>query len=53
MLPNFYSIIPVDVVRVKTHVNRLFDPACVLMRITINKLSFVPKRFVSSVVNAF
>ena len=50
---NFYSTIPVDVVRVKSYVNRLFDPACVPMRITINKLYFVPKRFVSGVVRAF
>ena len=34
---NFYSTISVDVVRVKSYVNRLFDPACVPMRITINK----------------
>ena len=33
---NFYSTIPVDVVRVKSYVNRLFDPACVPVRITIN-----------------
>ena len=25
---NFYSTIPVDVVRVKSYVNCLFDPAC-------------------------
>ena len=45
---NFYSTIPVDVVRVKSYVNRLFDldPAFVPMRITINKLYFVPKRVV-------
>ena len=40
---NFYSTLPVDVVRVKSHVNRLFDPACVPMRIMINKLYFIPK----------
>ena len=32
--------------------NRLFDPACVPMRVTINKLYFVPKRVVSGVVRA-
>ena len=47
---NFYSTVPVDVVGVKSYVNRLFDPACVTMRITINKLYFVPKRVVSGVV---
>ena len=35
---DFYSTIPVDVVGVKSYVNRLFDPACVTMRITINNL---------------
>ena len=50
---NFYSTIPVDVVRVKSYVNRLFDPTCVPMRITINKLYFVPKRVVSAVVSVF
>ena len=50
---NFYSTIPVDVVRVKSYVNRLFDPACVPVRITINKLYFVPKRVVSGVVSVF
>ena len=53
MLPEFYSTIPVDVVRVKSYVNRLFDPACVPMRIMINKLYFVPKRAVSGVVSVF
>ena len=36
---NFYSSIPVDVVRVKSYVNCLFDPTCVVTRVTINKLS--------------
>ena len=46
---NFNSTIPVDVVRVKSYVNCLFDPACVPMRITINKLYLIPKRIVSGV----
>ena len=50
---HFYSTIPVDVVRVKSYVNRLFDPTCVPMRITINKLYFVPKRVVSDVDSVF
>ena len=49
----FYSTIPVDVVTEKSYVNRFFDPACVPMRITINKLNFVPKRVVSGVVSVF
>ena len=41
---NIYSTIPVNVVRAKSYVNRLFDPTCVPMKITINKLFFVPNR---------
>ena len=48
---NFYSTVPVDVVRVKSYVNRLLDPACVTMRITINKLYIIPNRVVSGVVS--
>ena len=47
---NFYSTIPVDVVRVKSYVNCLFDPARVEIRVTINKLYFVPEWLVSGVV---
>jgi len=43
------SGIPVDVVRVKSSVNSLFDPACVPMRNTTNKLYLIPKRIVSVV----
>ena len=44
---NFYSTIAVDVVRVKSYVNSLFDPACVVIRVTIHKLYFVPEWLVS------
>ena len=47
---NFYSTVPVDVVRVMSYVNRLFDPVCVTMRITINKLCFIPNYVVSGIV---
>ena len=40
---NFNFTVPVDVVRVKSYVNCLFDPASVVMRITIKKLFFVPE----------
>ena len=46
---NFYSNIPVDVVRVKFYVNRLFHPAAVPMRVSIKKIYFVLKRVVSGV----
>ena len=39
---NFNSTIPVEIVRVKTYVNCLVDPACVPRRITINKLNLIP-----------
>ena len=41
---NLCSTVPVDVVRVKSYVNCLFDPAGVRMRITINKLNLIPKQ---------
>ena len=47
---NFNSTVPTDVIRVKSYVNCLFDPTCVVMRITINKLNFVPEWLMSSVV---
>ena len=47
---NFYLTIPVDVVRVKSYVNCLFDLARVVIRATINKLDFVPEWHVSGVV---
>lgn len=52
-LRNFYPTIPVDVVSLKSFVTRLFDLARVPMRFTINKVYFVPKRVVSSVVSVF
>ena len=47
---NFYSSIPVDVVRVKSYMNCLFDPARAVIRVTINKLYFVPEWPISGVV---
>ena len=48
---NIYFTIPVDVVSVKPYVNGLFDPACVEMNMSMNKLYFVPKWVVSCVVS--
>ena len=50
---DIYFTIPVDVVRVKSNVNRLFDPACVPMRITIDKLDCVTKWVVFRVFSVF
>ena len=47
---NFYSTIPDDVVRVKSYMNCLFDPARVVIRVMINKFYFVPEWLVSGVV---
>ena len=47
---NFYSTIAVDVVRVKSYVNSLFDPARAVIRVTIHKLYFVPEWLVLGVV---
>ena len=47
---NFYSTFPVDVVRVKSYMNGLFDSALVVIKVTINKLNFIPEWFVSGVV---
>ena len=47
---NFYSTIPVDVVRVKSYMNCLFDSAHVVIRVTINKLYFALEWLVSGVV---
>ena len=47
---NFYSTILVDVVRVKSYMNCLFEPAHVIIRVMINKLYFAPEWLVSGVV---
>ena len=48
---NFFSTIPVDVVRVKSCMDCLFDPVRVVIRVTINKPYFVPAWLVSGVVS--
>ena len=47
------AIYAVDVDTVKSYQNHLFDPACLPMRIRINKLYFVPKPVVSGDVSMF
>ena len=50
---NFDSTISIDVIRMKSYMDSLFDPTCVPVRVTINKLNFFPNRkmprFVSSI----
>ena len=50
---NFYSTIPVDVVRVKSYINCLFDPVRVVVRVIINILYFVLEWLLSGVVSMF
>ena len=50
---DFYFTVPIDVVKVKSYANRLLNPACVAMKIKINKLYFFPKRVVFGVVGVF
>ena len=44
---NFDSAISIDVIRMKSYMDSLFDPTCVPVRVTINKLNFFPISFVS------
>ena len=41
---NFDSTISIDVIRMKSYMDSLFDPTCVPVRVTINKLNFL-RRF--------
>ena len=41
---NFDSTISIDVIRMKSYMDSLFDPTCVPVRVTINKLNFFPNR---------
>ena len=50
---NFDSTISVDVVRIKSHMDSLLDPTCVPVRVTINKLNFVPNRKMPHFISVF
>ena len=41
---NFDSTISIDVMRMKSYMDSLFDPTCVPVRVTINKLNLFPNR---------
>ena len=41
---NFDSTIFIDVIRMKSYMDSLFDPSCVPVRVTINKLNFFQNR---------
>ena len=52
---NFDSAIPINVVGMKSYMDSLFDPTCVPVGVTINKLNLAPNRniprFVSELRN--
>ena len=50
---NFDSTISIDVIRMKSYMDSLFDPTCVLVRVTINKLIFFPNRKMPRFVSVF
>ena len=41
---NFHSTISIDVIRMKSYMDSLFDPTCVPVWVTINKLNLFPNR---------
>ena len=49
---NFHSAISVNVIRIKSYMDSLFDPTCVPVRVTINKLNFFPNRKMPRFVSA-
>ena len=50
---NFDSAISIDVIRMKSYMDSLFDPTCVQVRVTINKLNFFPNRKMPRFVSVF
>lgn len=51
--PRFWNLdsnVPVDVVRVKSSVNSLFNPTCVPVRVSVN---LVPKRMMPGLIGVF
>ena len=39
---NFDSVVSIDVIRMKSYLDSLFDPTCVSVRVTIDKLDLIP-----------
>ena len=50
---NLNSTVPVDIVRVKTYVNSLFNSMRVPVRVSVNKLNFVPERIMPGLTGVF
>ena len=38
---NFDSVVSIDVIRMKSYLDSLFDPTCVSVRVTIDKLDLI------------
>ena len=50
---NFDSTISIDVIRMKSYMDSLFDPTFLPVRVTINKLNFFPNRKMPRFVSVF
>ena len=50
---NFNSTVPIDVVRVKSSVNSLVNSTVVPVRVSVNKLNFVPERIMPGLIGVF
>ena len=50
---NLNSTVPVDVVRVKSYVNSLFNSTRVPVRVWVNKLNLVPERIMPGLIGMF
>ena len=49
---NFDPVVSIDVIRTKSYLDSLFDPTCVSVRVTIDKLDFAAFTW-NSVYNTF
>ena len=50
---NFNSTVPIDVVRVKSYVKSLVNSTRVPVRVSVNKLNFVPERIKPGLIGVF
>ena len=48
---NFDSVVSIDVIRMKSYLDSLFDPTCVSVRVTIDKLDLIQIRLHSNNIN--
>ena len=50
---NFNSVIAVNVIKMKSHVNSFLDPTCEPVRISITTIDLVPSRSAAGLVGVF